>query len=154
MHAWQKKCWSSFVLLELHLKWFKQLVFFLSSSDLKRVGEGQGLPVVKAAQSMNVNRDECHFGTECFQNVTKMKSRTVLHLLHLGYNVLFSDVDVYWFQVCLNPKRFKSEARLHQQIYVPKIMDWKANSLLNIWETKLITVKNSDPYVKHFNSKF
>jgi hypothetical protein len=33
-------------------------------------------------------------------------------------------------------------------------MDWKANSLLNIWETKLITVKNSDPYVKHFNSKF
>lgn len=59
---------------------------------------GQGVPVVKAMHSMNVSRDDCHFGTKCFQKVTKMKSRTVLHLLQLGYKVLFSDVDVYWFQ--------------------------------------------------------
>lgn len=64
-----------------------------------RVVEGQGVPVVKASQNVNHSRDNCHFGTECFQKVTKMKSRTVLHLLKLGFKVMFSDVDVYWFQV-------------------------------------------------------
>lgn len=59
------------------------------------------MPVVKSSQTMRVSRDDCHFGTKCFQEVTKMKSRTVLHLLQLGFKVLFSDVDVYWFQVSL-----------------------------------------------------
>lgn len=58
----------------------------------------QGLPVFKSRITMNVSRNECHFGTQCFQKVTKMKSRTVLEILKLGYHVLFSDVDVYWFQ--------------------------------------------------------
>ncbi|CAK9268098.1 unnamed protein product [Sphagnum jensenii] len=82
----------------LHHLNISNFVVFALDDELYQFAVLQGLPVVKAAQSMNVNRDECHFGTECFQNVTKMKSRTVLHLLHLGYNVLFSDVDVYWFQ--------------------------------------------------------
>lgn len=29
--------------------------------------------------------------------MTKVKSRIVLEILRLGYNVLLSDVDVYWF---------------------------------------------------------
>lgn len=29
--------------------------------------------------------------------MTKVKSRVVLEILRLGYNVLLSDVDVYWF---------------------------------------------------------
>ncbi|KAK3135097.1 hypothetical protein QOZ80_5BG0414520 [Eleusine coracana subsp. coracana] len=45
----------------------------------------------------NVSFDDCHFGTNCFQQVTKVKSRIVLEILKLGYNVLLSDVDVYWF---------------------------------------------------------
>ena len=45
----------------------------------------------------NVSIDDCHFGTKCFQQVTKVKSRIVLEILRLGYNVLLSDVDVYWF---------------------------------------------------------
>lgn len=32
-----------------------------------------------------------------------MKSRIVLRILRMGYNVLLSDVDVYWFQ---NPLPF------------------------------------------------
>jgi hypothetical protein len=68
-------------------------------SDFKSVVGEQGVPVVKSSQTMRVSRDDCHFGTKCFQSVTKMKSRTVLHLLQLGFKVLFSDVDVYWFQV-------------------------------------------------------
>jgi hypothetical protein len=50
------------------------LVFFFSSFDLKRVEEGQGLAILNVAESMNVNHKECHFGVECFWNVTKMMS--------------------------------------------------------------------------------
>ena len=35
--------------------------------------------------------------------MTKVKSRIVLEILKLGYNVLLSDVDVYWFD---NPMPF------------------------------------------------
>lgn len=51
----------------------------------------------------NISFDNCHFGTDCFQKVTKVKSRTVLQILKLGYNVLLSDVDVYWFN---NPLKY------------------------------------------------
>jgi hypothetical protein len=51
----------------------------------------------------NVSFDDCHFGTQCFQQVTKVKSRIVLKILRLGYNVLLSDVDVHWFH---NPVSF------------------------------------------------
>ncbi|KAH6828035.1 Nucleotide-diphospho-sugar transferase family protein [Perilla frutescens var. hirtella] len=63
----------------------------------------QGLPVTKCTYPpTNVSFDNCHFGTECFQKVTKVKSRMVLQILKLGYNVLLSDVDVYWFKNPLN----------------------------------------------------
>ncbi|XP_071926616.1 beta-arabinofuranosyltransferase RAY1-like isoform X2 [Coffea arabica] len=59
----------------------------------------QGIPVLEYADiPANVSFDDCHFGTECFQKVTKVKSRMVLQILKLGYNVLLSDVDVYWFK--------------------------------------------------------
>ncbi|CAI9093017.1 OLC1v1028414C1 [Oldenlandia corymbosa var. corymbosa] len=66
----------------------------------------QGLPVFAyEAAPTNISFDDCHFGTECFQKVTKVKSRVVLQILKLGYNVLMSDVDVYWFK---NPLPFLS----------------------------------------------
>uniref|UniRef100_J3M8U0 Nucleotide-diphospho-sugar transferase domain-containing protein n=2 Tax=Oryza brachyantha TaxID=4533 RepID=J3M8U0_ORYBR len=65
----------------------------------------QGLPVFRdpLLSPKNVSFDDCHFGTQCFQQVTKVKSRIVLKILRLGYNVLLSDVDVYWFH---NPVSF------------------------------------------------
>ncbi|XP_047333129.1 beta-arabinofuranosyltransferase RAY1 isoform X2 [Impatiens glandulifera] len=59
----------------------------------------QGLPVFRDSLApTNISFNGCHFGTECFQKVTKVKSRIVLGILKLGYNVLLSDVDVYWFK--------------------------------------------------------
>ncbi|CAM0954617.1 unnamed protein product [Alopecurus aequalis] len=64
----------------------------------------QGLPVFRDPLSpKNVSFDDCHFGTQCFKRVTKVKSRIVLEILRMGYNVLLSDVDVYWFN---NPVQF------------------------------------------------
>lgn len=59
----------------------------------------QGLPVFRDSLApRNISFDDCHFGTKCFQKVTKTKSRLVLEILKIGYNVLLSDVDVYWFK--------------------------------------------------------
>ncbi|KAI4383590.1 hypothetical protein MLD38_009406 [Melastoma candidum] len=59
----------------------------------------QGLAVFKDESAPNeISFDDCHFGTECFQKVTKVKSRIVTRILKLGYNVMMSDVDVYWFR--------------------------------------------------------
>lgn len=58
----------------------------------------QGLPVFHDPSApRNISFNDCHFGTTCFQRVTKVKSRMVWKILKLGYNVLLSDVDVYWF---------------------------------------------------------
>ncbi|KAK1575767.1 hypothetical protein Q3G72_008141 [Acer saccharum] len=59
----------------------------------------QGLPVFSdPSKPSNTSFDDCDFGTKCFQRVSKVKSRMVLQILKLGYNVLLSDVDVYWFK--------------------------------------------------------
>ncbi|PON99045.1 Nucleotide-diphospho-sugar transferase [Trema orientale] len=64
----------------------------------------QGLPVFRDVLAPSeISFNDCHFGTECFQRVTKVKSRMVLKILKMGYNVLLSDVDVYWFK---NPLPF------------------------------------------------
>lgn len=64
----------------------------------------QGLPVfIDPLAPTNISFNDCHFGTKCFQRVTKVKSRLVLQILKLGYNVLLSDVDVFWFS---NPLPF------------------------------------------------
>ncbi|WOK94530.1 hypothetical protein Cni_G03234 [Canna indica] len=73
-------------------------------SEIYRFSILQGLPVFKDPLSpSNISFNDCHFGTKCFQRVTKVKSRIVLQILRLGYNVLMSDVDVYWFN---NPLPF------------------------------------------------
>ncbi|XP_010552676.1 PREDICTED: beta-arabinofuranosyltransferase RAY1 isoform X2 [Tarenaya hassleriana] len=59
----------------------------------------QGLPVFADPLAPgNISFNDCHFGSRCFQRVTKVKSRIVAKILKLGYNVLLSDVDVYWFR--------------------------------------------------------
>ncbi|KAL6186461.1 hypothetical protein ACLB2K_042581 [Fragaria x ananassa] len=58
-----------------------------------------GLPVFRdPVAPSEISFNDCHFGTKCFQKVTKVKSRMVLKILKMGYSVLLSDVDVYWFE--------------------------------------------------------
>ncbi|CAA7404798.1 unnamed protein product [Spirodela intermedia] len=73
-------------------------------SDIYDFSVLQGLPVFKdPLPPANIRLTSCHFGTDCFRKVSKVKSRLVLQILRMGYNVLLSDVDVYWFQ---NPLPF------------------------------------------------
>ena len=60
-----------------------------------------GIPVFKFDSKLlqaSVNSTSCFYGTTCFRSVTKSKSRATLAVLKLGYNVLFSDVDIVWFE--------------------------------------------------------
>ncbi|CAL9780295.1 unnamed protein product [Musa acuminata subsp. burmannicoides] len=82
----------------------KNFVICALDSEIYHFSILQGLPVFKNPQApTNISFNDCHFGTECFRRVTKVKSRIVLQILKLGYNVLMSDVDVYWFN---NPLSF------------------------------------------------
>lgn len=38
------------------------------------------------------------YGSPSFKQITKEKSRVVLRLMKLGYNVLWSDCDIFWFR--------------------------------------------------------
>ncbi|GER25349.1 nucleotide-diphospho-sugar transferase family protein [Striga asiatica] len=88
-----------------HLRVFNFLVCALDD-EIYNFSLLQGVPIVKCAyRPTNISFNDCHFGTVCFQKVTKVKSRVVLQILKLGYNVLLSDVDVYWFK---NPLSYLS----------------------------------------------
>lgn len=81
-----------------HLKIINFLVYALDY-ETYQFSIMQGLPVFSDPSApSNISFNDCHFGTKCFQRVTKVKSRMVLKILKLGYNVLLSDVDVYWFR--------------------------------------------------------
>lgn len=42
--------------------------------------------------------EDCAFGSQCFRQFTKLKSRAVLRVLRAGYSVLWSDVDIVWYR--------------------------------------------------------
>ncbi|CAI7923852.1 unnamed protein product [Closterium sp. NIES-54] len=44
-----------------------------------------------------LNSKDCVFGSQCFRQFTKLKSRSVLKVLKQGYSVLWTDVDIVWF---------------------------------------------------------
>ena len=60
----------------------------------------RGLPVFlfEAPKMASDTNASCHYGTQCFRAATKMKSRATLQALEQGYNVLFSDTDIVWFE--------------------------------------------------------
>ncbi|KAJ0972437.1 hypothetical protein J5N97_020396 [Dioscorea zingiberensis] len=86
-------------LLQLIADKNKSVVLAVAGDNYKDMLMNWGLPVFKDPLApSNISFNDCHFGTKCFQKVTKVKSRIVLQILRMGYNVLLSDVDVYWFE--------------------------------------------------------
>lgn len=118
----------------------------------------QGLPVfMDPLAPSNISFNNCHFGTMCFQRVTKVKSRIFLQILKLGYNVLMSDVDVYWFD---NPLPFllsfgpatlvaqSDEYNETEPINLPR----RLNSGFYFARSDLATIAAMEMVVKHASS--
>lgn len=57
---------------------------------------------------LNLDRSEgCEQGSLCGKHMSRAKAKSVIRILRRGYNVLFSDLDVVWFQ----------DFRAHMQAY-------------------------------------
>lgn len=74
----------------------------VAAMDLKlyRFAVRHGLAVYfeKGAVNSDLESESCRWGTKCFESATKGKTRAVYRLLKLGYNVIFSDVDIVLFK--------------------------------------------------------
>ncbi|GJP42901.1 hypothetical protein CLOM_g2431 [Closterium sp. NIES-68] len=76
------------------------LVVAALDEDLYRFAFSQGLAVYHEQVSVGyqgLNSKDCVFGSQCFRQFTKLKSRSVLKVLKQGYSVLWTDVDIVWF---------------------------------------------------------
>lgn len=77
------------------------LVVAALDEDLYRFSFTQGLAVYYEQGSTRlkgIDSKDCQFGSQCFRQFTKLKSRSVLHVLKAGYSVLWTDVDIVWFK--------------------------------------------------------
>eukprot|EP00271_Cylindrocystis_brebissonii_P008691 TRINITY_DN2316_c0_g1_i1.p1 TRINITY_DN2316_c0_g1~~TRINITY_DN2316_c0_g1_i1.p1 ORF type:complete len:824 (+),score=81.43 TRINITY_DN2316_c0_g1_i1:407-2878(+) len=80
----------------------RYLVVAALDEELYQFAFNQGLavyyerPPSEKLVSLN-NKDDCAFGSQCFRQFTKLKSRAVLRVLNAGYSVLWSDVDIVWY---------------------------------------------------------
>lgn len=164
----QSRLWTSITLplslenlLSFRADQNKTIVLGVAGYSYKDMLMSWGLPVIKFLNPpTNISFDDCHFGTECFQKVTKVKSRMVLQILKLGYNVLLSDVDVYWFEDPLPYLRSFGPAVLLVQsdeyntagpINLPR----RLNSGFYYAHSDIITIKALEKVVKHAaNSNF
>eukprot|EP00897_Mesotaenium_endlicherianum_P008003 jgi/Mesen1/7230/ME000372S06474 len=76
------------------------LVVAALDEEAYRFAFTQGLATYyeEASESLRaLDTRDCTFGTPCFRQFTKLKSRAVLRVLRAGVSVLWSDVDIVWF---------------------------------------------------------
>jgi hypothetical protein len=69
--------------------------------DLYRYAFARGLAVYlepKLVDAHTHDAKDCPFGSVCFRQRSKLKSRHVYEVLRRGFHVLWSDVDITWFQ--------------------------------------------------------
>mmetsp|Transcript_17686 Transcript_17686/g.21109 ORF Transcript_17686/g.21109 Transcript_17686/m.21109 type:complete len:791 (-) Transcript_17686:271-2643(-) len=83
-------------------KSYDHLVIAALDASVYEWGALQGLPIflsneilVDQNQTVSTGHD---YGSQEFKKTTKLKSRTTLTILEAGYSVVYSDVDITWFQ--------------------------------------------------------
>lgn len=71
--------------------------------DLYLYAQTRGLPtyfensILKGVDEHSLN-SEASYGSVLFKKVTKMKTRVVVRILKLGYNVVWTDCDIIWYR--------------------------------------------------------
>ena len=72
--------------------WERSLPCFYPSTESEKVMKTSPSVPLERANSAPVHA----WNSDGFKHITKLKSRQVLRLLERGYNVLWTDVDVFW----------------------------------------------------------
>ena len=100
--------------------------------------------------------DSLAFGTTGFRRLTKFKSQQVLRVLRKGYNVLWTDVDIYWFKNPI-PYLMSRTKDISIQSNAPiteiELNGWnRVNSGFYFAWSKINVIKAFEKIVQHANS--
>eukprot|EP00730_Choanoeca_flexa_P013016 TRINITY_DN4884_c0_g1_i1.p1 TRINITY_DN4884_c0_g1~~TRINITY_DN4884_c0_g1_i1.p1 ORF type:complete len:412 (+),score=79.74 TRINITY_DN4884_c0_g1_i1:3-1238(+) len=79
---------------------YDQLIIAAFDAEMYRFGFRMGLPVFfyQSQDLSGLTSLDLEYGSQHFRKVTKLKSQVVLQILRLGYDVTWTDTDIYWFR--------------------------------------------------------
>eukprot|EP00045_Choanoeca_perplexa_P012107 m.130774 g.130774 ORF g.130774 m.130774 type:complete len:716 (+) comp15888_c0_seq4:182-2329(+) len=79
---------------------YDQLIIAAFDEDMYRYGFRMGLPIFfyQSPDVAGLTSHDLEYGSQHFRKVTKLKSQVVLQILRLGYDVTWTDTDIYWFR--------------------------------------------------------
>ena len=75
---------------------YDQLVVAAWDAEMYSFAFKMGVPVFLYRSSVGHSGD-MSYGTQAFKKVTKLKSKVVLEILRMGYDVTWTDTDIVWF---------------------------------------------------------
>eukprot|EP00049_Salpingoeca_infusionum_P015209 m.292234 g.292234 ORF g.292234 m.292234 type:complete len:734 (-) comp15837_c0_seq5:572-2773(-) len=109
----------SFVCNLRRLGIYDQLILAAFDEEMYRFGFKMGLPIFYYQTDLQYrNARDMAYGSDGFKQVTKLKSKVVLEILKLGYDVTWTDTDIVWFDNPL-PKMQKMESDFVVQSNAP-----------------------------------
>eukprot|EP00040_Diaphanoeca_grandis_P002741 m.22583 g.22583 ORF g.22583 m.22583 type:complete len:761 (+) comp13861_c0_seq1:146-2428(+) len=76
---------------------YDHLVIAAWDVEMYKFGFKLGLPIFLYESDIDTT-GETNYGSQAFRQVTKLKSKVVLSVLKLGYDVTWTDTDIIWFQ--------------------------------------------------------
>jgi len=76
---------------------YDRLVIACWDIEMYKFGFKLGLPVFLYESNVDTSQDS-NYGSQAFRKVTKLKSKVVLSILKLGYDVTWTDSDIVWFE--------------------------------------------------------
>ncbi|CAN8062254.1 unnamed protein product [Agarophyton chilense] len=88
-----------------NMRELKIMNFVVAAFDaqLYRYAFLRGVPVyLETTMMFNSSVLDASYGTDSFKQLSKLKSRIVLRVLKLGYDVVWTDTDIVWFRNPLN----------------------------------------------------
>lgn len=105
---------------------FQHMVIAALDEEMYAWGALRGLPVFMPSYLMNDKNAHVNsghdYGSQNFIAMTKLKSRSALGVMNAGYSVVYSDVDITWFQdpfKNLRPYTMKNSTALMIQSNAP-----------------------------------
>ena len=112
---------------------FQHMVIAALDKEMYDWGALRGLPVFLPSSQLNDKNTTVSsgydYGSQNFRAMTKLKSRSALEVMNAGYSVVYSDVDITWFQdpfESLRPYTMKNSTALMIQSnapYAPHLAD-------------------------------
>eukprot|EP00056_Hartaetosiga_gracilis_P003090 m.59689 g.59689 ORF g.59689 m.59689 type:complete len:737 (-) comp11328_c0_seq1:26-2236(-) len=112
---------------------YDSLILAAFDEEMYKFGFQMGLPIFlyKNDEFAHMSARDLEYGSSAFKKVTKLKSRVVLDILELGYDVTWTDTDITWFKNPL-PDLLSMESDFVVQSNAPLPEEKDANGPLRI----------------------